>query len=76
MRAIDAVCRRHGVALLAAALQFPLAHPAIASVIPGALTRAEVLDNVRALRVEIPAAFWTELKETDLLHPDAPVPSA
>jgi len=74
VRALDAVCRRHGVPLAAAALQFPLAHPAISSVIPGALSRAEVLDNARALRLEIPAAFWTELRALALLHPAAPVP--
>lgn len=74
VRGIDAVCRRHGVALAAAALQFPLAHPAISAIIPGALSRAEALANAGALRVEIPAALWAELKHEGLLHPAAPVP--
>jgi D-threo-aldose 1-dehydrogenase len=75
VRGIEAVCRRHEVPLAAAALQFPLAHPAISSIIPGALSRAEVLENVRNLALDIPAALWAELKHEGLLHPAAPVPT-
>jgi len=75
VRRIEAVCRRHAVPLAAAALQFPLAHPAVSTVIPGALGRAEVLDNVAALALDIPAAFWAELQHAGLLHPAAPVPA-
>jgi D-threo-aldose 1-dehydrogenase len=75
VRRIDAVCRRHGIALAAAALQFPLAHPAISALIPGAVSRAEVLQNVEHLRVEVPADLWTELKHEGLLHGQAPVPA-
>jgi D-threo-aldose 1-dehydrogenase len=74
VRRIDAVCRRHGVPLAAAALQFPLAHRAISSIIPGALSVAEVAANATALALAIPAAFWAELKHEGLLHPAAPVP--
>jgi D-threo-aldose 1-dehydrogenase len=76
VRRIDEVCRRHCVALAAAALQFPLAHSAISSVIPGALCPAEVRANAQALAVAIPADLWAELKHEGLLHPAAPVPDA
>jgi D-threo-aldose 1-dehydrogenase len=74
-RRIDEVCRRHGIAMATAALQFPLAHPAIASVIPGAMSRAEVLENVERMRASIPADLWAELRKEGLLHEAAPVPS-
>ncbi len=73
-RRIEAVCRRHAVPLPAAALQFPLAHPAVCSVIPGALSRAEVEQNLAHLRHPIPAALWVELRKHGLLDPAAPVP--
>jgi D-threo-aldose 1-dehydrogenase len=72
---IQAVCKRHGIALAAAALQFPLGHPAVAAVIPGAVAPGEVERNVATLQVEVPAELWAELKQERLLHPDAPVPS-
>jgi D-threo-aldose 1-dehydrogenase len=58
----------------AAALQFPLAHPAIASDIPGALSVREVTENLALLRQPIPAALWQELRAEGLLPPAAPVP--
>ena len=73
-RRIDAVCARHGVPLRAAALQFILAHPAIASVIPGARSIAEVEENVALVERAIPDALWTELKEEDLIDHTAPTP--
>ena len=72
---IEAVCQRHGVKLPAAALQFPLAHPAVACVIPGGRTRAETEANAALLEEEIPAAFWSELQERGLVDPAAPLPS-
>ncbi len=72
--AIQAVCQRHGVALRAAALQFPLAHPAVVAVIPGARTPAEIDDNAALMRAKIPPALWAELKATKLLRADAPTP--
>jgi D-threo-aldose 1-dehydrogenase len=73
-RRIEGVCTRHGVPLPAAALQFPLAHPQVASVIPGALAPREVAQNAAHLRLAIPAAFWAELRHEGLLDPAAPVP--
>ena len=71
---IAAVCERHGVPMRAAALQFLLAHPAVAAVIPGAATPAEVADNVRMLAVPIPADLWRELQHERLLKEGAPTP--
>lgn len=73
-RALAAVCARHGVDLRAAALQFPLAHPAVASVIPGAGTPAQVAENAELIRAPIPAALWQELRHEGLLPGDAPTP--
>ena len=71
---IEAVCKRHGVELGAAAMQFPLAHPALCSVIPGALSIKEVEQNAARLQARIPADLWAELKHEKLLEPNAPVP--
>ncbi|HWD35128.1 MAG TPA: aldo/keto reductase, partial [Casimicrobiaceae bacterium] len=71
---IEAICARHGVALAAAALQFPLAHPAVASVVTGMRKRAEVDANRAHCAAPIPADFWTELRHEALIAADAPVP--
>jgi D-threo-aldose 1-dehydrogenase len=68
------VCRAHDVSLPAAALQFPLANPVVASVIPGTRTPAEAASHWEMLAAKIPAAFWAELRERKLLHPGVPVP--
>ncbi len=75
VRRMQAVCARHGVPLAAAALQFPLGHPSVASVIPGALNADQVVRNVANFRTDIPAALWEELKHEGLLRADAPVPT-
>lgn len=74
VRAIEAVCKAHGVPLPAAALQFPLAHPAVASIIPGAARPQEVESNLAHFATPIPAAFWSDLRSEGLIEPDAPVP--
>jgi D-threo-aldose 1-dehydrogenase len=74
VRKIEAVCARHHVPLPAAALQFPLGHPIVASIIPGAISRANVEKNVAAFRHPIPADLWAELKHEKLIRADAPVP--
>jgi D-threo-aldose 1-dehydrogenase len=71
---IEELCRRHGISLRAASLQFPLAHPAVASVIPGAIAPNEPTENAAALRERVPPAFWEELKASGLLRADAPTP--
>ncbi|OLC52829.1 MAG: pyridoxal 4-dehydrogenase [Chloroflexi bacterium 13_1_40CM_4_68_4] len=75
VRRIEAVCARHGVPLAAAALQFPLGHPSVASVIPGASRPDQVRRNVAGFRQPIPQALWAELKAEGLLRQDAPVPT-
>jgi D-threo-aldose 1-dehydrogenase len=74
VKRIEAVCERHNVPLAAAALQFPIGHPSVASVIPGALLPEHVTRNIAAFRHAIPAALWAELKYEGLLREDAPVP--
>jgi D-threo-aldose 1-dehydrogenase len=71
---IKAVCDRHAVPLAAAALQFPLSHPAVASVIPGPMRPEHVELNVQALHHPIPPDLWRELKAEGLLRKDAPTP--
>jgi len=73
-RRIEAVCDRFSVPLAAAALQFPLAHPQVASVIPGVGSRAHLERTLSLYKTEIPAALWQELKNEGLLRSDAPAP--
>ena len=75
VRRIETVCRDHGVTLPAAALQFVLAHPAVKSVIPGAMSEREVQQNVALLKEPIPSRYWTDLKAARLLPDEAPVPA-
>lgn len=75
VQGIEAVCKAHGVAMSAAALQFPLAHPAVVSIIPGAAHAVEVQQNISAVEASIPATFWSDLKANKLIDSDAPVPS-
>jgi D-threo-aldose 1-dehydrogenase len=72
---IEAVCARHGVGLQAAAIQFPLAHPAMASVAAGYRGPAEVSAALAACRAPIPGDFWAEMKHEGLIEADAPVPA-
>jgi D-threo-aldose 1-dehydrogenase len=72
-RAIAAVCARHDVPLRAAALQFPLGHPAVATVLVGMRSPAEVADAVAMATVEIPGALWRDLVADGLLDPEVPV---
>ena len=75
VRRIEAVCARHRVPLAAAALQFPLGHASVASVIPSASRPGQVQRNVMAIEHPIPSALWAELKAESLLRQDAPVPA-
>ena len=73
-RRIEAVCRRHGVPLKAAALQFPLGHPTVASVIPGMGSPKRVAENMDLLAHKIPPDMWAELRSEGLIRQDAPLP--
>lgn len=75
VHAMEAVCRKHAITLPAAALQFPLAHPAVVSVIPGAESAEHVSLNLAAARLPIPSSFWQDLKSAGLIEQAAPVPA-
>lgn len=68
---IEKVCQAHRVPLKAAALQFPLAHAAVASVIPDARSVREFDENLRLLAYPIPPAFWSDSR-TEALLPKIP----
>jgi D-threo-aldose 1-dehydrogenase len=74
-RAIAAVCERHGTTLPAAAMAFPLAHPAVASVCVGARSAEQIARNASLYREPIAPDLWLELKAEGLLRDDAPVPA-
>jgi D-threo-aldose 1-dehydrogenase len=70
--AIEAVSMRHGVPLAAAALQFPLLHPAVVSVIPGAVSAEQVRANAANMALPIPPQLWADLKSDGLIDAHAP----
>ena len=74
IRGIHQVCQRHDVSMTAAALQFPLAHPSVASVIPGADSASQIEQNLTALSTPVVPDFWHDLRKLGLVHPDAPLP--
>jgi D-threo-aldose 1-dehydrogenase len=74
-RRIADVCAQNGVDVRAAALQFPLAHPAITTVVIGARSRDEVEQNTQYVDTRIPAQLWDDLRGEGLLRADAPVPT-
>ena len=71
---IEKVCADHKVALPAAALQFPLTHPSVCSVIPGSRSTDELKRNLDLFRTPIPKALWSDLKSAGLMRQDAPTP--
>jgi D-threo-aldose 1-dehydrogenase len=74
VRKVEEVCEHHQVPMKAAALQFPLAHPAVAAVIPGARSVSELEENFRLISHHIPGDFWADLRAKGLLPEEAPVP--
>lgn len=74
--ALRAVCAEFNVDIRAAALQFSLAHPAVAAVIPGASQPSRIAENLALVDAEIPAAFWQALRTRGLVAVDAPLPQA
>ena len=73
---LEAVCRAHGTPLAAAALQFPYAHPVVATVLNGARSVAELRENVASFERPAPPALWSALRDEGLLDPRAPVPQS
>ena len=72
---LRAVCERHGVPLRAAAIQFPLGHPAVQTVVVGCRSIEQLRDCVRMFETEIPPALWEELKAERLLPEEVPAPT-
>ncbi len=75
-RRIRDVCSRHGVPLKAAAVQFPLGHPAVACVVVGCRNAAQLDESLEMFAVEIPAKLWRDLKAERLLPAQAPTPES
>jgi D-threo-aldose 1-dehydrogenase len=73
-RRIGEVCERHGVPLRAAAMQFPMAHPAVVSLVAGVRSVAHLDEYPALLSYPIPADLWSDLREEGLIAADAPVP--
>ncbi|MEW6146632.1 MAG: aldo/keto reductase [Bradyrhizobium sp.] len=71
---LDALCRKHGAELKAAALQFCMAHPAVTVAVMGARNAGEVADNMAMTEKAVPAAFWQELRARKLVDVRAPLP--
>jgi D-threo-aldose 1-dehydrogenase len=75
-RHLESICRDHGVSLKAAALQFPLAHPAVETVLLGSSSPEEISENVSLAGLELPATLWSDLRAAQLISADMPTPSA
>lgn len=71
---IKGIAQRYKVPIKAAALQFSLAHPAVAAVIPGASRPERIAEDHAALKASIPDDFWYELRKQGLVAPTAPLP--
>jgi D-threo-aldose 1-dehydrogenase len=72
--AIEKVCARHSVSLKAAAFNFPLLHPIVASVVSGAGSASQAEENAALAAVPVPRDLWLELRDLGLIHPGSPVP--
>jgi D-threo-aldose 1-dehydrogenase len=72
--ALRRACERHGVPLMAAALQFGWGHPAVVSVLNGAASPAELSANLGHATTVIPAACWEQFRSDGLIPPEVPVP--
>ncbi|MCQ6268252.1 aldo/keto reductase [Fictibacillus sp. WQ 8-8] len=68
------IAEKHQISIKSAALQFSMAHPAVAAVIPGSTRTEHVKEDIAAAKEKIPSAFWQELREQSLVAPNAPLP--
>ena len=68
-RLLASVCREHGTTLPAAAIRFPLRHPAVASVVVGMRSPAEVDRNLAAHAQHVPDELWADLEHRGLIRP-------
>ena len=74
VHSLKKICGNYNIPLAAAAIQFPLAHPVVKTVVTGAVNVKELEENVSYLDVKIPNDFWQELKELNLIAKESPVP--
>ena len=74
MRQLSAACERWHIPLVAAAVQFPLGHPAVRSVLVGCRSVNELDEDVRLFDLDIPAGLWDELRDAGLLPEDVATP--
>ena len=72
--ALKAACEEQGVCLQSAALQFPLAHPAVVTIVSGARTAEQINSNIAWFSETIPASFWSTLRDRGLIAEGAPLP--
>ena len=75
VRKLEELCTEFSVPLAAAALQFPLGHPSVASVVAGCASGTEARNCAAMFAQPIPAAFWRALRERNLVDPRAPLPA-
>jgi len=73
-RELDALCRRHGTELKAAAIQFAMANPAVTVALQGARSAEEAADNIAMTELPVPPSLWQELRARNLVDPRAPLP--
>ena len=73
-RRISDICSRHGVPLKAAAVQFPLGHPAVTCVVVGCRSTAQLEESLAMFEFDIPPTLWQDLKAERLLLDEAPTP--
>lgn len=71
---IKSIADRYGISMKAAGLQFSLANPAVAAVIPGASKPDRIAEDRAALDEVVPGDFWRELRKADLVNAEAPLP--
>lgn len=75
-RHIQEIGNKYQIPLPAAALAFPLAHPAVASVVAGSGSPHSVRENLEFIKMNLPDAYWQDLRRSGLIHEDAPIPGA
>ena len=73
-RKLTEICVAHGIDLKAAALQFVLAHPAVATAVPGAQSTDELEQNIAMVQQDIPNAVWSDMRSAGLIPDNAPTP--
>lgn len=72
---IQGICAAHNVTLADAAIRFALGHPAVASLVLGAVSAQEIQRNRASFERDVPIALWSDLRAAGLLRPDAPTPA-